>query len=223
MNKNTGHGKLEHLVNYPSPLSSAASSTLRDLLAAAVAEEYHKIGQAVFKPDAAGFFLCHAEDVGREDLAIFNNPHDAAALAIHDDAGNYRPHKTAPNLKHGWLLRVASLADLHLALDLLYPAALANWRSLLRNEKIATPLRDTVNRQTGMYRVTGLITDEEAQGIVDSLCSPGCLRRIQWPIPSDAERPLIPTKEKEIPLLCIDACSLLIAEARRVVKARLGK
>ena len=210
-------------VNYSSPLTSAASSTLRGLLAAAVAEEYHKIGQAVFKPDAEGFFLCHAEDVGREDLEIFHNPHDATALAINDDAGNYRPLKTAPNLKHGWLLRVASLADLHLALDLLYPAALANWRSFLRNEKIASPLRDTVNRQTGMYRVTGLITDEEAQGIVDSLCSPGCLRRIQWPIPSDAEPPLIPTKEKEIPLLCVDACSLLIAEARRVVKARLGK
>ena len=210
-------------VNYSSPLTSAASSTLRSLLAAAVAEGYHKIGQAVFKPDADGFFLCHAEDVGREDLAIFKNPHDAAAIAINDDAGNYRPLKTAPNLKHGWLLRVASLADLHLALDLLYPAALANWRSFLRNEKTASPLRETVNRQTGMYRVTGLITDEEAQGIVDSLCSPGCLRRIQWPIPSDAEPPLIPTKEKEIPLLCVDACSLLIAEARRVVKARLGK
>ena len=210
-------------MNHSSPLTSAASSTLRGLLAAAVAEEYHKIGQAVFKPDAEGFFLCHAEDVGREDLEIFHNPHDATALAINDDAGNYRPLKTAPNLKHGWLLRVASLADLHLALDLLYPAAFANWRSFLRNEKIASPLRDTVNRQTGMYRVTGLITDEEAQGIVDSLCSPGCLRRIQWPIPSDAEPPLIPTKEKEIPLLCVDACSLLIAEARRVVKARLGK
>lgn len=223
MNKNSEHGKIKPPVNYPSPVTSAASSTLRGLLAAAVAEGYHKIGQAVFKPDAEGFFLCHAEDVGRKDLEIFHNPHDAAALAINDDAGNYRPLKTGPNLKHGWLLRVASLADLHLALDLLYPAALANWRSFLRNEKIASPLRDTVNRQTGMYRVTGLITDEEAQGIVDSLCSPGCLRRIQWPIPSDAEPPLIPTKEKEIPLLCVDACSLLIAEARRVVKARLGK
>lgn len=210
-------------MNHSSPLTSAATSTLRGLLAAAVAEGYHKVGQAVFKPDADGFYLCHAEDVGREDLEIFQDPHDATALATNDDAGNYRPLKTGPNLKHGWILQVSSLADLHLALDLLYPAALANWRSFLRNEKIASPLRDTVNRQTGMYRVTGLITDEEAQGIVDSLCSPACLRRIQWPITSDAEPPFTLTKEKEIPLLCVDACSLLIAEARRVVKARLGK
>jgi sirohydrochlorin cobaltochelatase len=210
-------------VNYSSTLTSAATSTLRNLLEAAVAEGYHKIGQAIFKADGDGFLLCHAEDVGRGDLEIFDNPHDAASIALSDDAGAYRPLKTAPNLKHGWGLRVVSLADLHLALDLLYPAALANWRALLRSEKIATPLRDTVNRQTGMYRVTGLITDEEAQKIVDSLCSPGCLRCIQWPIPSNAVPPAVPVKEKEIPLLCIDACSLLIAEARRVVKSRLGK
>lgn len=210
-------------MNYSSTLTSEASSTLRNLLAAAVAEGYHKIGQAVFRAEGEGFLICHAEDAGRGDLEIFQNPHDAATIALHDNAGNYRPLKTAPNLKQGWGLRVPSLDDLHLALDLLYPAALANWRALLRGEKIATPLRETVNRQTGMYRVTGLITDEEAQGIVDSLCAPGCLRCIQWPIPSDATPPVVPMREKEIPLLCIDACSLLIAEARRVVKSRLGK
>ena len=210
-------------MNHPTPLTSAAFSTLHDLLSTAVSQGYHKIGQVVFHADGGSFSLRHSEDAGRGDLEIFNNPHDAAMIALCDDAGNYRPLKTAPNLKHGWLLRVASLADLHLALDLLYPAALANWRALLRDEKIATPLRDTVNRQTGMYRVTGLITDEEAQGIVDSLCRPGCLRCIQWPIPSEAAPPVVPAREKEIPLLCIDACSLLIGEARRVVKSRLGK
>ena len=210
-------------MNYSSTLKFAALSTLRDLLTAAVAEGYHKIGQAVFLAEGEGFLICHSEDAGRGDLEIFENPHDATTIALHDDADAYRPLKTAPNLKHGWGLRIPSLADLHLALDLLYPAALANWRALLNNEKIATPLRDTVNRQTGMYRVTGLITDEEAQGIVDSLCTPGCLRCIQWPIPSDTMPPVVPIKEKEIPLLCIDACSLLIAEARRVVKSRLGK
>jgi sirohydrochlorin cobaltochelatase len=167
--------------------------------------------------------VSHAEDQDRKDLETFYDPHDAASLALHDDNGAYRPLKSAPNLKHGWCLRLASVADLHLALDFLYPAALANWRAFLRNEKIATPLRDTVNRQTGMYRVTGLITDEEAQGIVDSLCQPGCMRCIQWPIPADAAPPEVPLREKEIPLLCTDACSLFIGEARRVVKARLGK
>lgn len=210
-------------VNHSTNLLSAAASTLRNLLAAAVADGYNRIGQATFSVDGSGFSLRHYEDAGLADLIVFHNPHDAATIALHDDSGAYRPLKTAPNLKHGWLLQVDSLGDLHLALDLLYPAALANWRAFLRGEKIASPLRATVNRQTGMYRVTGLITDGEAQGIVDSLCSPGCLRCIQWPIPAEAAPPIVPEKENEIPLLCIDACSLLIGEARRVVKSRLGK
>jgi len=198
----------------------ASKSTLRELLAAAVSSGYHRIGQAEFKPEGEGFSVCHFEDATRSDLEIHTSPHDATKIALYDDAGNYRPLKTAPNLKHDWLLRLSSLADLHLALDLLYPAALANWRALLRGENIASPLRDTVNRQTGMYRITGKITDGEAQGIVDSLCKPGCLRQIQWPIPSEAPQNTIHLREGEIPLLCIDACSLLIAEARRVVKSR---
>lgn len=202
-------------------LESAAAASLRELLATAVAHGYERVGQAVFQREGDGFRLCHFEDVGRSDLKIHLNAHDAAEIALHDDAGAYRPLKTGPNLRHGWLLRLEGLADLHLALDLLYPAALANWRALLRGESIATPLRKTVSRQTGMYRVTGLITDEEAQGVVDSLCRTGCLRHIQWPIPAEAPNIFPQTTEKHIPLLCIDACSLLIAEARRVVKARL--
>ena len=44
----------------------------------------------------------------------------------------YRPLKTAPNLRHGWRLEVANLAELRLALDLFYPgrlAALAAWEA----------------------------------------------------------------------------------------------
>lgn len=204
-------------------LHAAAARSLRDLLATAVSLGFHTIGQASFHKTETGFSLHHVEDTSRGDLEPFTDPHDAATIALTDDANAYRPLKTAPNLRHGWNLLLADIADLQLALDLLYPAALGNWRALLLNQKVATPLRDTVNRQTGMYRVTGLITDEEAQGIVDTLCRPGCMRQIQWPIPSDAPHHTPHIDSKEIPLLCTDACSLLIAEARKVVKARLAK
>ncbi len=35
-------------------------------------------------------------------LEIFRNPEDAIEIARYDDDGNYRPLKTAPNLRHGW-------------------------------------------------------------------------------------------------------------------------
>jgi hypothetical protein len=201
-------------------LRSAAQLSLQDFLQAALNAGYSRVGQAVFKSHDAGFFLCHQDDENRTDLAIYSSPDDATRIALHDDAGIYRPLKTAPNLAHGWILNVADLKSLHLALDLLYPAALANWRALILGERVATPLRDTVNRQTGMYRITGLIQDAEAEALIARLCKPGCLRQIQWPIASDAPHPAPTLADKEIPLLCTDACCLLIAEARTVVKAR---
>ena len=202
---------------------SAATRSLRDLLTAAVDLGYNKIGQVSFGTSGTGFELHHADDASRADLKVFTDPHEATTISLTDDAHAYRPLKTAPNMRHGWKLALGDIADLHLALDLLYPAALGNWRALLLDKKIATPLRDTVNRQTGMYRVTGLITDEEAQGIVDSLCRPGCMRQIQWPIQPDAPHHTPCRRQNEIPLLCTDACSLLIAEARKVVKTRMAK
>ena len=201
-------------------LRAAAQSSLRALLSEAVQHGFQRIGQLIFKSDGSGFTLCHFEDEHRSDLEVYSSPDDATTIALYDDAGIYRPLKTAPNLRHGWLLRVADIKSLHLALDLLYPAALANWRALLLGETVATPLRDTVNRQTGMYRITGLIQDSEAEALIERLCKPGCLRQIQWPIPSEAPHKAPKLSEKEIPLLCTDACCLLIAEARTVVKAR---
>ena len=202
---------------------AAASRSLRDLLTTAVASGYNRVGQVSFEPHGAGFELRHMEDGDKTDLETFTDPHEATTIALTDDSNAYRPLKTAPNLRHGWRLVLAGAAELHLALDLLYPAALGNWRALLLGKNVATPLRDTVNRQTGMYRVTGLITDDEAQGIVDTLCRPGCMRQIQWPIPSDTPQNTPVLRSNEIPLLCTDACSLLIAEARKVVKARMAK
>lgn len=201
-------------------LRIAASKGLRDLLAGAVEAGFFQVGQIVFRSTSEGFRLCHAEDESRTDLQIYTDAEDAAGIALFDDSAQYRPLKTAPNLKHGWELRVPDLKGLHLALDLLYPAALGNWRALLLSKTVSTPLRDTVNRQTGMYRITGLITDGEAQGLIEKLCQPGCMRQIQWPIPSEAPHHTPSLQEGVIPLLCTEACCLLIAEARTVVKSR---
>ena len=201
-------------------LRIAASKGLRDLLADALSVGFFKVGQVVFRPTSDGFRLCHHEDEGRSDLKVYTDAEEAAGIALIDDANQYRPLKTAPNLKHGWELLTPDLKGLHLALDLLYPAALGNWRALLLSDTVSTALRDTVNRQTGMYRITGLITDEEAQGLVEKLCQPGCLRQIQWPIPSEAPHHTPSLNALEIPLLCTEACCLLIAEARTTVKSR---
>jgi sirohydrochlorin cobaltochelatase len=184
-----------------------------------------------------GFSLRHREDEGRTDLQVFHSPNDATELARRDDAGNYRPLKTAPNLRHGWVLELADLAALRLALDLFYPgrlAALAAWEA---NQLVATPLRATLNRQTGMYRAAAKISDDEIDALVGRFCrsrggQPGCLRTILWARDATKARPSLrlpldkfsaPLDQSErgesiIPLLCQEACNLLVAEARKVVK-----
>jgi sirohydrochlorin cobaltochelatase len=193
------------------------------------------IGQvAIESGDDGSLGLRHREDRGRTDLVLSQSGNDAAELARFDDAGKYRPLKTAPTLRHGWELRVADLAELRLALDLFYPGRLSAFLAFERNELIATPLRDTLERQTGMYRIAAQIREEQADELVGRFCTSdgGCLRTILWRRDAAGTVPstrLPPTKfdprydqtggaEPVVPLLCQEACNLLVAEARAVVQ-----
>src|SRR2546425_10106999 len=71
------------------------------------------------------FILSHRDDADRDGLQLSRDPEDAAEMARYDDAGNYRPLKTAPNLRHGWRLELIDLTELRRALDYFYPGRLA--------------------------------------------------------------------------------------------------
>ena len=201
-------------------LHAASQGSIAEFLSAAIELGFFQIGQVVIEKNPPGFSLHHEADTDREDLEIFHSPEDALGIARCDDSGDYRPLKTAPNLRRGWELRLDSLAALRLALDGIYPAALGNWRAVLRGEKIAHPLRETLNRQTGMYRITGLLTRDEAARLITSLCRPGCLRQILWPIESADPAPAPAAPECRIPLFCMNPCSHFLGKAREAVKSR---
>jgi sirohydrochlorin cobaltochelatase len=172
--------------------------------------------------------LHHVKDAPADaSLESFTRPEDVRKLVLLDDEGKYRPLKTAPNLRRGWLLRLESVEDLRLALDYFYPAAVGLWCAWQAGEWQPTPWRETVERQTGMYRVVGLITEEQSLELIGSTCRTGCLRRILWPYAQTAPHPdtvdpaslLSPEATGEIPLLCAEACNLLVAAGRPIVKA----
>jgi len=201
-------------------LRSWAQGTLNALLQTAIANGFHRIGQIVIPTRNGNFHLHHEDDSDATDLEIFTSPNDAHEIARWDSPGEYRPLKPAPNLRRGWELKLSSLADLHLALDAFYPAALGNWRAVLLGEKIAPSLQETLNRQTGMYRITGLLTRDEASHISASLCATGCLRQILWPIELSDPAPHPAEPPGRIPLFCANICSLFLGEARTTVKSR---
>lgn len=175
----------------------------------------------------------HRLDRGRTDLESFTNPRQARELAKRDSSGVFRPIKSAPSLKRGWQLRLNNPREALEALDYLYPAAIGLWNAWLNGQLYHTHLREFFGRQTGMYRITGRIPDEGAARVVAETCNSetGCLRKILWsldenrPIDSmPAEKFQIPAEEIcseegwELPLLCLEPCSLLTAAARREAK-----
>jgi sirohydrochlorin cobaltochelatase len=193
------------------------------------------IGQiSVEARDDGTFALAHHEDAARDDLASYANADDAAQLARFDDARNYRPLKTAPNLRHGWRLTARDQGALRLALDFFYPGRLAAFLALETDRLVTTPLRETLERQTGMYRPAAKISDEAANTLVGSFCRSdgGCLRTILWKRDREntSASTLLPLEKFDpahdqtglsqpmIPLLCQEACNLLVAEAGRIVK-----
>jgi len=201
-----------------------------------------RIGQiAIQKLDDGVLALSHRDDETRNDLKLFHSPDDAIEIARYDDAGNYRPLKTAPNLQHGWRLELTTLDALSRALDYFYPGRLAVFAAWKSGRLRTTPVRDTLDRQSGMYRVAAKISDEQIDCVVGDFCRSdgGCLRTILWKrdkqgtaastkLPPEKFDPAYgqvraPTQPGSaipatVPLLCQEACNLLVAECRKVVK-----
>ena len=194
-----------------------------------------RVGEmSIRRINGSRFVLSHCDDRGRDDLQHFQNPEEAAEIARYDDAGNYRPLKTAPNLRHGWRLELADLAGLRRALDYFYPGRLAMFTAWKENRLTTTPLRKTLTRQSGMYRVAAKISDEQINDLVGNFCrsNGGCLRTILWKrdaTGAPASTQLPPEKfdtshdqtgrdAPVIPLLCQEACNLVVNECRRTVK-----
>jgi sirohydrochlorin cobaltochelatase len=192
---------------------------MRDVTAALsawLAAGGEEIGQVRIRAGAAGFALCHRDDAGRTDLELFTGADAARALANLDAAGKFRPLKTTRDLRRGWRLNVADARELRRALDFFYPAMTGVWLSRQRGELRPVPLRETLDRQTGMYAITKKITDPQARGMIDSFCAP-CLKHRLWDIASaNAHAPAFPPHA--LPLLCHEACNLLVARAREIVK-----
>jgi len=192
------------------------------------------IGQIHITPlPNGGYELRHAEDSERHDLVTYHRPSDARALSFFDDGNAYRPLKTAPTLRHGWSLTLQNATELRHALDYFYPAMTAIWLSYLEGELRLVPLRETLERQTGMYAMAKRLQDEEGQQLVGWHCVLGkCMKRTLWDFaPGQPLNVLAPEARtlpdgatklgfREIPLICQEACNHLVPACRETVKAR---
>jgi sirohydrochlorin cobaltochelatase len=101
------------------------------------------------------------------------------------------------------------------------------WLSHELGELSPVPLRETLSRQTGMYAVTKKIADADADAVIGAVCNSerGCLKRILWTIAPGVPVTSLPAEKfspkaapDTLPLLCHEACNLLVAKIREAVK-----
>jgi hypothetical protein len=163
--------------------------------------------------------LLHVEDGATEiDSLRTVRPGEARALAQSTAAGEFRPLKAAPTLQKGWRMEAATDAELELALNGLYPGALADWHAAKAPNLPVTNYRAYAERQSGMYRITAKLSDAQAAAVIGHTCDAAhCLKRRRWTV---AGLETDPAGGKSL-IPCLEPCAMLLEQARKAARVEL--
>ncbi|MXR50580.1 hypothetical protein GRX03_03015 [Halovenus sp. WSH3] len=164
--------------------------------------------------------LSHVDDAGADALERYDDPLDARELATYADDGDYRPLKTAPTLRTGWVFPDLGPEELIETVDFFYPATITNWHQERRGELDVSHWRETMARQTGMYGVIETWDrgegHEHVEWVAESCCRDSqCLKRRVWQYDDETD---LGTPGGDGPFPCREPCSLVVTAARRFTK-----
>jgi hypothetical protein len=177
----------------------------------------HPVWGEVFVETANGVFrLRHVADRDLAQAQLQLVPTEGLRkLASFNAAGEFRPLRAAPDLAKGWLWTGRSAVELVRAVQELYPASVVDWFAVERSSATPTGYRDFTNRQSGMYRITQHLRDEQAAQVIRACCAPGlCLKQRLWSVerlPTDAA-----ASKSFIP--CLEPCAILLELARKAAR-----
>lgn len=167
---------------------------------------------AVSAEPAGKFRLVHVEDQEQREGLRAVRLEELRGLASENAAGAFRPLRSSPDLRRGWELHTGGLAELERALDLIYPNSVSDWMAARQSDSPVTHYREFTARQTGMYRITQLLTDQQAAAIARAVCHPRfCLKKRLWSVPG-AGADTVPPKAL---LPCLEPCAILLESARK--------
>lgn len=140
---------------------------------------------------------------------------DLRLLAQNDAQGQFRPLKSAPDLRPGWIAFWKEPSELLTALHSIYPNSVFDWYAIETGRAGVTHYREFTNRQTGMYRITTMLDDRQAGEVIRAGCLPNsCLKRRYWTV--EGLDPDAPENKSGIP--CLEPCAILLELARRAVR-----
>ncbi len=174
------------------------------------------VAQVLLRRKSEGFELRQIADreVPSEKLAL-QPPEGAHGIAQLAEDGSFRPLKSSPTLRRGWLILAKCDLELETALNGFYPGFIPDLFVLQTSTPDITHYREFTNRQTGMYRITTFLTDAEAFAMAGKCCSARhCLKQRFWTVEGLAlDRP-----EGKSLIPCLEPCSILLEYARKVVR-----
>lgn len=155
------------------------------------------------------------------DLVVYDDPEAATDLVRLDDAGDYRPLKTAPTLSDGWVFPDLDPGSLVRTVSTIYPATVENWYREREGGLDVTHWREAAARQTGRYAVVDELSGAQVDRLADACCADSqCLKRRVWD--ESANEPLEPAGGDGV-FPCREPCSLVVAAAREIALAERGE
>ena len=161
----------------------------------------------------------HADDAGTPVAALgaYDDPLDAREIVKHDAKGRYRPLKTAPTLKSGWVFPDLTPRDAYETVETVYPATVANWYREREGELDVTHWRETMERQSGIYGVVQ--TWDRGEGyehvnwVAEACCDDSqCLKRREWAYDDDTD---LDVDGGDGAFPCREPCSVVVSAARK--------
>ena len=171
-------------------------------------------GEVLIRKNADGFQLCHAQDREVAELRETDLT-ELRQLAQFTSANQFRPLKSAPTLRRGWRFATAHSPDLEMALQTIYPGAVADWFAAREPNPPVTHYRAHTSRQSGMYRITTTLTDLQAARVARAGCDRQfCLKQRLWTV--EGLEPDRAEAKSVIP--CLEPCAVLLEFARTATR-----
>ncbi len=165
----------------------------------------------------------HVDDSDAEatTLATHTDPFEAREIGTLDPKGRYRPLRTAPSLKSGWIFPNLSANEVYDAVEAFYPATIVNWFRERRGELDIDHWRDEQDRQSGIYNLITVLPDEAVDWAAAACCDDSqCLKRREWQLSED--EPLTAESGDGV-FPCRGPCSMVVAAGREWAKLERQK
>ncbi len=174
------------------------------------------IAQVLILRVGSTFDLRHVEDRNLSESKLLRLTRaELRSWSQRTQAGAYRPLKSSPTLAPGWIYHCPDLEHLEDALQIIYPGSIADWYAALADRPPVTHYRDFTNRQTGMYRITQLLSDSQAASVIEAACDTKfCLKRRFWSV--EGLQPDRPEEKSLIP--CLEPCAIFLEFARKAMR-----